>query len=127
MFLCRKNINILNGNASNLALECAAYERKIKSFGGVELFLGGCGTDGHLAFNEPGSSLGSRTRVKTLAEETVLANARFFDDNPALVPRMCLTVGVATVMEAREVIIIVTGQSKALALSKCVEEGVNHL
>jgi glucosamine-6-phosphate deaminase len=95
------NINILNGNAPDLEAECNAYEAKIKAVGGIELFLGGIGEDGHLAFNEPGSSLKSRTRVKTLAYDTILANSRFFDNDLKKVPRMALTVGVQTVLEVR--------------------------
>ncbi|KAI4794862.1 glucosamine-6-phosphate isomerase [Aureobasidium sp. EXF-8845] len=121
------NINILNGNAPDLEAECIAYEEKIKRAGGIELFLGGIGPDGHIAFNEPGSSLTSRTRVKTLAYDTILANSRFFGGDVAKVPRMALTVGVQTVMDAREVIIIITGSHKALALQKCIEGGVNHM
>ncbi|KAI0332296.1 glucosamine-6-phosphate isomerase [Cubamyces sp. BRFM 1775] len=120
-------VNILNGNAKDLIAECNAYEAKIKSYGGIELFLGGIGEDGHIAFNEPGSSLASRTRIKTLAYDTILANARFFNNDIAAVPRMALTVGVATVLDSREVVVVVTGQRKALALSKAIEEGVNHL
>ncbi|KAI1794225.1 glucosamine-6-phosphate isomerase [Ganoderma leucocontextum] len=120
-------VNILNGNAKNLIEECKEYEAKIKKYGGIELFLGGIGEDGHIAFNEPGSSLASRTRIKTLAYDTILANARFFNNDIAAVPRMALTVGVATVLESREVVVVVTGQRKALALSKAIEEGVNHL
>lgn len=93
------NINILNGNASDLEAESAAYEAKIKSVGGIELFLGGIGADGHIAFNEPGSSLASRTRVKTLAYDTIIANSRFFNDDLNLVPKMALTVGVQTILE----------------------------
>jgi glucosamine-6-phosphate deaminase len=93
------NINILNGNAPDLEAECAAYEAKINSVGGIELFLGGIGADGHVAFNEPGSSLASRTRVKTLAYDTIIANSRFFNDDPNLVPKMALTVGVQTILE----------------------------
>ncbi|KAL1636481.1 Glucosamine-6-phosphate isomerase (Glucosamine-6-phosphate deaminase) (GNPDA) (GlcN6P deaminase) [Neofusicoccum ribis] len=121
------NINILNGNAPDLEAECLAYEEKIKAVGGIELFLGGIGADGHIAFNEPGSSLQSRTRVKTLAYDTILANSRFFDNDVSQVPAMALTVGVGTVMDAREVVVIITGPHKALALQKCVEEGVNHM
>jgi len=90
------------------------------------LFLGGIGSDGHIAFNEPGSALTSRTRIKTLAHDTILANARFFRDRNE-VPKMALTVGVGTVMDAREVIIIITGNHKAFALYKCIEEGINHM
>lgn len=107
--------------------ECAAYEASIRAVGGIELFLGGIGEDGHIAFNEPGSSLKSRTRIKTLAYDTILANARFFNNDINQVPRMALTVGVGTVLDAREVVIVVTGARKALALSKAIEEGVNHL
>lgn len=121
------NINILNGNASDLEAECIAYEEKIKRAGGIELFLGGIGPDGHIAFNEPGSSLASRTRVKTLAYDTIVANSRFFDNDITKVPKMALTVGVQTVLEAREVAIIITGAHKALALQKCIEGGVNHM
>jgi len=122
-----KNVNILDGNAPNLVDECNKYEEKIKAMGGIELFLGGIGEDGHIAFNEPGSSLSSRTRIKTLAYDTILANARFFGNDIAAVPRMALTVGVKTVLDAREVIVVVTGQRKALALSMAIEHGVNHL
>lgn len=93
------NINILNGNASDLEAECIAYEEKIRRAGGIELFLGGIGPDGHIAFNEPGSSLKSRTRVKTLAYDTILANSRFFENDLAKVPKMALTVGVQTVLD----------------------------
>jgi len=121
------NVNILDGNAENLSEECVKFEEKMKDVGGVELFIGGIGPDGHIAFNEPGSSLMSRTRVKTLAYDTILANSRFFDNDISKVPRMALTVGVSTVMDSREVAVIITGAHKALALAKCIEEGVNHM
>ena len=121
------NINILNGNAPDLSAECSAYEEKILKAGGIELFLGGVGPDGHIAFNEPGSSLASRTRVKTLAGDTIRANSRFFDNDISQVPKMALTVGVQTVLDSREVVVIVTGPHKALALQKCIEGGVNHM
>ncbi|KAJ2508823.1 Glucosamine-6-phosphate isomerase (Glucosamine-6-phosphate deaminase) (GNPDA) (GlcN6P deaminase) [Coemansia sp. RSA 2052] len=122
-----ENIHMLNGNADDLAAECQRYEDKIKEVGGIELFLGGIGPDGHIAFNEPGSSLESVTRVKTLAYETVLANARFFGGDVNKVPKLALTVGVGTVRAAREVLLIITGAHKAVALAKCIEEGVNHM
>jgi len=122
-----QNVHILNGNAENLALECESYEKEIAKVGGIELFLGGIGPDGHVAFNEPGSSLVSRTRVKTLAHDTIVANARFFDNDFTKVPKQALTVGVGTVMDAREVMILITGINKAFALYKAVEEGVNHM
>jgi len=121
------NVHILNGEAEDLEAECNEYEEKIKAIGGIELFLGGIGPDGHIAFNEPGSSLTSRTRVKTLAYDTILANSRFFDDDLSKVPRMALTVGVGTVLDAKEVVIIITGAHKALALQKCIEGPVNHM
>merc|ERR1712113_284038 len=123
----KENVNILDGNAADLLAECDRYEAKIKAAGGIELFLGGIGPDGHIAFNEPGSSLTSRTRIKTLAYDTVVANARFFDNDISKVPRRALTVGVGTVLDAREVLIMVTGINKALALHECIENGVNHM
>ena len=90
-----ENVNILDGNAPDLDEECKRFEAKIALLGGVELFLSGIGPDGHIAFNEPGSSLTSRTRVKTLAYETIIANTRFFDGDVAKVPKLALTVGVA--------------------------------
>lgn len=121
------NVHILNGNAPNLEAECVAYEDAIKRAGGIDLFLAGIGEDGHIAFNEPGSSLASRTRVKTLAYDTILANSRFFDNDVNKVPKMALTVGVQTVLEAREVVVIIIGQKKAIALQRCIEQGVNHM
>jgi glucosamine-6-phosphate deaminase len=123
----KENVNILNGNAPDLDAECAAYEQKIKAVGGIKLFLGGIGPDGHIAFNEPGSSLASRTRVKTLTYDTIVANSRFFDGDVNKVPKTALTVGVATVMEADEVLIIVSGHNKAHALQQAVEGSVNHM
>ncbi|XP_078740950.1 glucosamine-6-phosphate deaminase 2-like isoform X1 [Lampetra fluviatilis] len=121
------NVHILDGNAVDLEKECARFEREISLAGGIELFVGGIGPDGHIAFNEPGSSLVSRTRVKTLARDTILANARFFGGDLAKVPTMALTVGVGTVMDAKEVMILITGAHKALALYKAIEDGVNHM
>ncbi len=123
----KENVHILNGNASDLIAECAAYEAAIKSYGGIDLFLGGIGPDGHIAFNEPGSSLQSRTRQKTLTTDTIIANSRFFDNNVDLVPKTALTVGVGTVMDAREVLIMVNGHQKARALQHAVEEPVSHM
>ncbi|KAH6616949.1 hypothetical protein F5144DRAFT_378465 [Chaetomium tenue] len=121
------NAHILDGNAPNLEAECVEYEAKIQAAGGIDLFLAGMGEDGHIAFNEPGSSLASRTRVKTLAYGTILANSRFFGDDLDKVPKMALTVGVQTVLEAREVVVLALGARKALALQRCVEQGVNHM
>jgi glucosamine-6-phosphate deaminase len=123
----KNNINILNGNAPDLEAECASYEEKIKKAGGVNLFLGGIGPDGHIAFNEPGSSLTSRTRVMALTYDTIVANSRFFDGDINKVPRTALTVGVGTVMDAEEVMIIVNSHNKARALRHAIEGSVNHL
>ncbi len=122
-----ENANILNGSAPDIKAECAAYEERIKGKGGIDLFLGGIGPDGHLAFNEPGSSLASRTRDKELNYDTIVANSRFFGNDVNLVPKKALTVGIATVMDAKEVLIIVNGHGKARALKHAVEEGVNHM
>jgi len=121
------NAHVLNGNAPDLVKECQEYERKIAEAGGIELFVGGIGPDGHIAFNEPGSSLVSRTRVKTLAQDTIIANARFFGGDINAVPKQALTVGVGTVMDAREVLVLITGANKAIALYKAIEEGVCHM
>ncbi len=123
----RGNINILNGNAKDLEKECEEYEKRISACGGIDLFLGGIGPDGHIAFNEPGSSLSSRTRVKTLRYDTIVANSRFFDNDLGKVPTKALTVGVGTVMDAREVLIIITGFNKARALREVVEGGISHM
>ncbi len=123
----RENVHILDGMAKDLDAECRAYEVAIQASGGVDLFIGGVGADGHIAFNEPGSSLSSRTRVKTLTKDTIEANSRFFEGDASKVPTTALTVGVGTVMDAREVMILVTGQGKARALKHGVEDGVSHM
>ncbi len=120
----RENVNILNGNADDVAAECRRFEEKIKSYGGIDLFMGGVGPDGHIAFNEPGSSLTSRTRQKTLTHDTVIANSRFFGGDLNAVPKTALTVGVGTVMDARSVMLLVNGHNKARALHHGVEGGV---
>ena len=123
----KKNVHILDGMALDPVKECADYEAEIAAAGGIDLFLGGVGTDGHIAFNEPGSSLASRTRIKTLAWDTRMSNSRFFEGDLSQVPAKALTVGVGTVMDAREVIILVSGQNKARALQQAVEGGINHM
>ncbi|KAG5470739.1 hypothetical protein LSCM1_01988 [Leishmania martiniquensis] len=122
-----KNRHILNGNAPDLVEECRQYEEKIQAAGGIHLFLAGIGTDGHLAFNEPGSSLYSRTRVKSLNAETMVSNARFFGNDVSRVPTMALTVGLRTIMEAKVVLMMATGANKALAVARCVEGGITHM
>lgn len=123
----KDNVNILNGNAQDLKAECARYEEKIRYYGGINLFLGGIGPDGHIAFNEPGSSLTSRTRKKALTTDTIIANSRFFGGDVNQVPKTALTVGVGTIMDAQEVLIMVNGHQKARALQHAVEEPINHM
>ncbi len=121
-----ENIHILDGMAEDVDAECQRYEDKIRSYGKIHLFMGGVGVDGHIAFNEPASSLSSRTRIKTLTEDTLIANSRFFNDDINQVPKFALTIGVGTLLDAEEVLLLVTGYNKALALQACVEGAVNH-
>lgn len=123
----QKNIHILNGNAEDLDEECRHYEEMIKDFGGIDLFIGGIGPDGHIAFNEPASSLTSRTRIKSLTTDTRIANSRFFEGDPKKVPAHALTVGVGTVMDAEEVMILCNGHGKARALQAAIEGPVTQM
>lgn len=123
----KENVHILDGMAKDLAAECAAYEKAIADVGGIDLFLGGVGVDGHLAFNEPGSSLSSRTRVKSLTSDTIQVNSRFFGGDISQVPTTALTVGVGTVTDAREVLVLITGRNKMHALRHAVEEGISQM
>lgn len=123
----KENVHILDGMASDLAAECAAYEKAITDAGGIDLFLGGVGVDGHLAFNEPGSSLSSRTRVKSLTSDTIQVNSRFFGGDISQVPTTALTVGVGTVTDAKEVLVLITGRNKMHALRHAVEEGISQM
>ena len=122
----KENVNILNGMATDLQAECDGYEKRIAQAGGIDLFMGGIGVDGHIAFNEPFSSLTSRTRVKTLTEDTRIVNSRFFDHDVSKVPTTALTVGVGTVTASKEVIILINGHAKARALAAVVEGGVSQ-
>ena len=121
-----ENVHILNGNAEDLMAECRAYEEAILKAGGIDLFMGGVGEDGHIAFNEPFSSLQSRTRIKTLTPDTIAVNSRFFGGDISLVPTQALTVGVGTIMDARKVLILATGRKKARALRHAIEGSYNH-
>ncbi|KRX53551.1 Glucosamine-6-phosphate isomerase 1, partial [Trichinella britovi] len=150
------NVHILDGNAADLNKECEEFEKEIHSAGGIMLFVGGVGSDGHVAFNEPGSSLASRTRVKTLAQETIVANSRFFNNDISQVPTQALTVGVGTLLDAHEfmrfgfsppllllvdfnvadlisekliqhILLLISGSLKAHALHNAVENGVSHM
>jgi glucosamine-6-phosphate deaminase len=122
-----ENVNILNGNAADLGAECADYEARIEAAGGIDLFIGGVGEDGHLAFNEPFSSLNSRTRIKTLTEDTIRVNSRFFDNDINKVPKLALTVGVGTVCDAKQVMVLALGPKKARAVQQCVEGSLSHV
>lgn len=114
-----------DGAAHDLVAACADYERRIAEAGGVDVQLLGIGSDGHIAFNEPGSSLASRTRVKTLTDQTRRDNARFFDDDLAAVPWHCVTQGLGTIMEARHIVLLAFGEAKAEALHQLVEGAVS--
>ncbi len=122
----KENINILNGLAEDLEAECANYEAKIASYGGIDLFLGGIGVDGHIAFNEPFTSLASRTGVRNLTTDTRIVNSRFFGNDPEAVPAQALSVGVGTVTDSKEVLILINGHNKAKALAETVEGSVSH-
>ena len=120
------NIHILNGNAPDLEKECEDYELAILDAGGIDLFLGGVGEDGHLAFNEPFSSLNSRTRVVTLTQDTIEVNSRFFGGDTSLVPKQAMSVGVETVCSAEEVLILAFGSKKARVVAQAIEGPVSH-
>jgi glucosamine-6-phosphate deaminase len=116
-----------DGAASDIPAACAAYEDAIRAAGGIDLQILGIGTDGHIGFNEPGSSLASRTRIKTLTRQTRMDNARFFGDDVESVPTHCLTQGLGTIMEARHLILVATGRSKAEAVHHLVEGSVSAM
>ncbi len=118
-----ENIFRLEGKPPDIETHCQEYEEKIKSYGGIDIQILGIGRNGHIGFNEPGSSLSSRTRVKTLAEETIRDNARFFTGEQE-VPRFCLTMGIGTVMEAKIIILLASGKGKSDAIKNCVEGAV---
>uniref|UniRef100_A0A0N5ASM9 Glucosamine-6-phosphate deaminase n=1 Tax=Syphacia muris TaxID=451379 RepID=A0A0N5ASM9_9BILA len=122
-----KNANILNGNDENLTDECKKYEEKIKASGGIELLIATCGCDGSLAFNEPASSLNTLTRVKTLSLEAKQSLSKYFDNKLELVPNQALTVGVKTMMDSHEAVLLITGVHKSLVLHKAIEEGISHM
>lgn len=122
----KQNIHIPSGTTHNYAAFCQWYEDRIKQCGGIDLQILGIGTDGHIAFNEPGSSLGSRTRIKTLAKQTIQDNARFFD-SPEEVPIYAITMGVGTILEARKIILLANGEKKAQAVAAAVEGPVTSM
>lgn len=112
-----ENVHILNGEAANLEAECQAYEDAIREVGGIDLFLGGVGRNGHVAFNEPGSAFDSRTRVIDLTESTIQANSRFFDNDMTKVPTRALSVGIGTILDAKELLFLASGASKLQAVT----------
>lgn len=116
-----------DGGARDLMAACADYESAIAEAGGVDLQVLGIGTDGHIAFNEPGSSLASRTRIKTLTQQTRQDNARFFDGTATAVPQHVVTQGLGTVLEARHLVLLATGRAKAEAVHQLVEGSVSAL
>jgi glucosamine-6-phosphate deaminase len=122
-----ENVRLLDGNASDFDRECQSFEEQIKKVGGIHLFLGSIGPDGHIGFNEPGSSLSSRTRIKTITHGARSANARWFGNDINKVPKTGLTMGVGTLMDAEEVLMVISGFNKARALQKILEEEVNHM
>lgn len=122
-----ENVNILNGMTDDPEGECRRYEEKIASYGGIDLFMGGIGVDGHIAFNEPFTSLASRTGVRDLTTDTRIVNSRFFDNDPEKVPSKALSVGVGTVTDSKEVLILINGHNKARAMQHTVEGAVSHM
>ena len=123
----KEHVHFLDGLTTNFAKECADYEKAIATVGGVDLFIGGVGQDGHIAFNEPYSSLSSRTRVKLLTPSTIKANSRFFDNDITKVPPLVLTIGIATMMDADEVLILASGENKATAVKNAIEGSITHV
>eukprot|EP01134_Creolimax_fragrantissima_P005856 CFRG5856T1 len=125
-----QNANIPDGTVEDLEKECESYEKKILAAGGIDLFVCGIGADGHIACNEPCSSLKSRTRVKTMTEDTFKTTAQFLHtkaEDLDKMPRMSITVGVGTVFDSKAVLVIVCGSNKALALHHIVEKGFSHM
>lgn len=118
-----QNIHILNGQAADLAKECADYENAIAMAGGIDLFLGGVGRNGHIAFNEPGSAFNTRTRLVELTPSTIEANSRFFLNDVHRVPRQALSVGIGTVTDAKEILFLASGAKKAEAVARLFKPG----
>ena len=124
--IAAQNIYIPSGTTDNYEAFCQWYENRIVECGGIDLQILGIGSDGHIAFNEPTSSLGSRTRIKTLAKQTIDDNARFFE-RPEDVPIYAITMGVGTILEARQIMLIATGENKADAIAAAIEGPVTSM
>lgn len=122
-----ENINFPNNNSIKIEEKCKEYEKKIQDCGGIDLFLCGVGVDGHIAFNAPGSSFSSRTRIISLTHDVRITNSGFFNNDINKVPKEAITVGVGTIMDSKEILIVISGHSKARALRMAIEEGVNHM
>jgi glucosamine-6-phosphate deaminase len=116
-----RKVHIPDGLAEDIPASCAAYEQAIAAAGGIDLQVLGIGSDGHIGFNEPTSSLASRTRIKTLTRQTVADNARFFEGDETRVPRHCITMGIGTIMDARMILLLAFGEGKARAVAASVE------
>jgi glucosamine-6-phosphate deaminase len=121
-----QNTHVPSGTTRNHMAFCQWYEDRIEQAGGIDLQILGIGSDGHIAFNEPGSSLGSRTRIKTLAKQTIDDNARFFD-SPGEVPVYAITMGVGTILEARKLVLVANKKSKASAVAAAIEGPVTSM
>ncbi|HEX7260235.1 MAG TPA: glucosamine-6-phosphate deaminase [Luteolibacter sp.] len=124
--IAKENVHIPDGNAGDIPKSCQEYENQIKAAGGIDLQVLGIGTDGHIGFNEPTSSLASRTRIKTLTQQTCKDNARFFGSE-ADVPHHVITMGIGTIMEARQNLLLAFGPNKARAIAEAVEGPVTSL
>ncbi len=123
----KSNTRVPDGLAKDIPAFCSEYEKEIKDAGGIDLQILGLGSDGHIGFNEPSSSLCSRTRIKTLAPQTLLDNARFFGGNADAVPKYAITMGIGTIMDARSVVLLAFGEGKADAVAKMVEGGISAM
>jgi glucosamine-6-phosphate deaminase len=122
--IVKRNTHVLNGLAKDAKAECAKYEKAIKAAGGIDIQVLGIGSDGHIAFNEPGSSFASRTREVALTPQTIKDNARFFK-KAADVPRKALSMGIGTIMEAKRIVILAFGKNKADAVKGAIEGGIS--
>jgi glucosamine-6-phosphate deaminase len=116
-----ENTHVPDGGSEDVPAFCEEYERRIVAVGGIDIQILGIGSDGHVGFNEPTSSFGSRTRIKTLTQQTVADNARFFEGDESRVPKHCITMGIGTIMEARMNLLLAFGENKAEAVAASVE------